>query len=381
MRRRAPSSGAVGEGAASLRESVRLWATSSLLALSLVGLPTPAAGAAGPPALSATAIPVLLLHAQADPGTTAEQLEELRAALARGFQRQGRFQLLQVPPELGGIDAARCVKQDCLRASARRRAGLLLGFTVSAQDKDYSFRLLFTDAADSASRRELVGTCDICSFGEACRTLEELVAAAQLPNPAVRLGPMPIWGATPAAVVPLETGRALAPDPALAAALAPGGVDPVPPLPAAGPVAASPPAGAPSPTPRPALVGAAVPAPGPPGWTLGGGSIGHSSRAAGWGVIGVSSALLLASVAAFSSASERDDSGDRAAGSTLLTLGLAGAVTGAILIARGNVPPPGVQRPDPAPATPPSGGPAERALVPTLLLEADRLGVGLAGRF
>ncbi|MBM4318460.1 MAG: hypothetical protein FJ125_00510 [Deltaproteobacteria bacterium] len=369
--------------------------------------------------------PVLLLQRDADAATTPdEELQELTAALARGLASSGPFQLLLPPPELQGQKPALCSRQDCLRGLLRRRAGFFLSFAIGEQDKDYSFHLVFTDAADPSWQRELYGNCDICSFDEACRALEELAAGSSLPRPIRRSGPWPPpWShlapatPVPAVVPPPPVLRQDGAAEQLAAAAPPAGAD--------APEIATEPAAFPAPAaPEPALAPVAHPAPSPasplaaalpppllpaatgspqqpaasdrlhwpPGWKLWGGSIGHSSRAVGWGMLGAGSVSLLLGL---SSASGNDADGldpgekQRKATSTALfsALGVAAMATGVFFVLQGDRPPLGSAGPeDAAPpasqgarsAPGPAAGPA-----PSPLLAADRegLSLGLGGSF
>lgn len=363
-----------------------------LLAAVLLAATTPAAPLLAQPrpvepGASPQPYPVLLLQREADAAATPdEQLRELTSAVARGLARTGH-ELLLPPPGLQGTDPQQCSRRDCLRALLRRRAGFFLSISIAEQDKDYSFRLLFTDAADPGWQRELFGNCDICSFDEACRVLEELAAGAALPQPLSRVGPWPpFWEgegqATPVPLVrsdaaaqplppalsPVPAGAAsgaaasgaTAGDPAAQAAAAqapfPAAAAPAANVPAPSGSVAAPPAaeraGVASPAALPAV---AAPAPisptgrsWPPGWQLWGGSIGHSSRAVGWGLVGAgaTSLLLGISLAASPSNPATGQNENRASGAMLDFVGAATLVAGIYFILQGDVPPLG----SPAPA-------------------------------
>ena len=337
------------------------WAAPALLVLHLLAPPS-ARGAPVAAALPADRLPVLLLDLSSAQPLSPSAIDDLRAALGKGVGRTERYVLAPAPAALRDVSLRDCFQQDCLRRTVGRPAGYLIRVSVEVLDKDYSFRLRIMDAADPSTTQEVVGSCDICSFAEACQALEDLAALLRLRTPVERRDPLPSLPpagpavsppagaggprAAPGAGVPASTPGA---PPALPAAAAPGSPALARAVPPSSP--APPPAAEAERQPRPPGGGLdrdPATRSWPPGWTMSGGSVGHSSRAVGWGLSGAGLTAAMVGGGMVNAGS--------AGGAAVGALGLAAVGVGLVVALLGDRPPPFSEPPGvrPSPAAPAS---------------------------
>jgi len=296
-------------------------------------------------ALPADRLPVLLLDLSSDQRLSPAALGELEGALGRGLGRTDRYALTPAPQALRGLGLRACFERDCLRRAVGRPAGYLLRARVEILDKDYTFRLRLMDSADPGTTQEVAGSCDICSFAEACQALEDLSALVRLRTPAERRDPPAATG-TPArppasppgpAVAPggePSTGQPPSPEPPPGSALsaAPPESSALVPQPRPAGTASRPPRPPRAPAAGPVPLADAQPAVRPKGWMLSGGSVGHNSRAVGWGIVGAGFGTALTGGGMVNAGS--------AGGAVVGALGLAAMGVGFVVSILGDRPPP-----------------------------------------